>query len=117
MVLTFLGLFLSTLWLGLCGWYVERTMGFAQIGLLMPHELGQFLSGVFLPLAFLWVLLSYANLAGRVRGLERDRIRPETASPRGEPSVGSARGPAESGQSEDERVPTLKIAADHRGPS
>ncbi len=119
MVLTFLGLFLSTLWLGLCGWYLERTIGFSQIALLMPNELGQFLSGIFLPLAFLWVLLAYANLAGRVRALERggttalDDV-PRNELPRSEPSVGRTTLGARAGDGDHEKVPTLRVAADQR---
>lgn len=124
MVLTFLGLFLSSLWLGLCGWYFERTIGFSQIALLMPNELGQFLSGIFLPLAFLWVLVAYANLAGRVRALERGGIAiqddvPRSEPSRSEPSVGrttlgapGGRGPGDRGG--DQKVPTLRVAADQR---
>ena len=116
MVLTFLGLFLSTLWLGLCGWYVERTIGFAQIGLFMPDELGQVLSGVFLPLAFMWVLIAYANLAGRVRALEQGGSdTTEEAVPRSEPSVGPKAAAARGLEGDDEHLPTLRIAADHRG--
>ena len=111
MVLTFLGLFLSALWLGLCAWYVDRTIGFDQLLWLMPNELGQFLSGMFLPLAFLWVLLAYANLAGRVRALEREGG-PKAESPtRSEPSVGAT---AADARGDDEKVPSLRIAADHR---
>ena len=114
MVLTFLGLFLSVIWLGLCSWYVDRTIGFSQIGYLMPHELGQFLSGVFLPLAFLWVLLSYANLAGRVGALEREQRETGHAAPRSEPSVGQVF-PRAAGAGDEQPVPVLRIAADPRG--
>ena len=114
MVLTFLGLFLSVLWLGLCGWYVERTIGFGQIALLMPNELGQFLSGVFLPLAFMWVLLAYANLAGRVRALERADGPAQNDPQRSEPSVGRLAPDVHAGHGDDREMPSLRIAADQR---
>ena len=109
MGLTIVGTLLSILWLGACGWYVERTIGIDQLGLLMPNEMSQILSGIFLPIAFLWVLIAYIGLAIRVRALEegasgRPRLR---AATRSEPRV--TRGP-DLDQGDEDAVPALKIA-------
>ena len=107
MGLTIVATLVSALWLGLCGWYVERTIGIDGLGLLMAHEMSQILSGIFLPLAFLWVLIGYFSLAGRVRTLERGALSKPSA--RSEPRVaGRARFDEDDGDS----VPTLKIATD-----
>lgn len=110
MGLNITGVLLSALWLGLCGWYVERTIGIDGLGLLMPNEMSQVLSGIFLPLAFLWILIAYIGLAGRVRALERGAGEAMEPIPnRSEPLVArTARADAD----DEVAVPALKIATD-----
>ena len=58
----------SIVWLGLCGFYIERMVGWNNLTELFPHELGAIFAGVATPLAFLWLFLSFL-----AQGAERQR--------------------------------------------
>jgi hypothetical protein len=49
----------SALWLFLAARYVAVQIGWENLFFLLPHELGAFLAGVFMPLAFLWLALCH----------------------------------------------------------
>lgn len=52
-------------WLYLVAAYVGPQVGWDNLFLLLPHELGVFVAGAFMPLAFLWLVLLV--IAGRAR--------------------------------------------------
>jgi DNA anti-recombination protein RmuC len=58
------GAAVSAIWLALCGWYIHTNIGWQELLLLLPHELGAFIVGIFAPLAFVWVAFAYI-LRGR----------------------------------------------------
>ena len=51
----------SLLWLLLCAFYIQSTIGWSQIFTLLPHEFGSLFTGIFAPLAFLWLVMAYAG--------------------------------------------------------
>ncbi|QEX24339.1 hypothetical protein FRZ61_42800 [Hypericibacter adhaerens] len=53
------GLVLTVAWLALVWTYVDREIGWNNVGGMLPHELGAAMAGAFAPLAFLWLLLLY----------------------------------------------------------
>ena len=50
---------ISAIWLALCGWYIQVSIGWGELLLLLPHEIGAFLTGIFAPLAFVWLALFF----------------------------------------------------------
>src|SRR4051812_4900750 len=65
--LTVIGGAITATWLIVVAFYVSDEIGWGNVGMMLPHELGFSLSGVFAPLAFLWLILLYA---GANRGLD-----------------------------------------------
>lgn len=57
-VLVALGLLLTAGWLTVAAYYVETSVGWENLPVLLPHEIGAFLAGAFAPLAFLWMFLA-----------------------------------------------------------
>ncbi len=53
------GAAISAIWLALCGWYIHVSIGWQELLLLLPHEIGAFLMGIFAPLAFVWLALFF----------------------------------------------------------
>ena len=45
----------------LCTVYVQVTIGWRDIFILQPHELGSVFTGIFAPLVFLWLILAYVG--------------------------------------------------------
>lgn len=70
MLIAIAGLLVTFSWLVLSFWYVEETVGFEGMLLLLPNEIGQFIIGVFAPIAFLWLILGFFHVAQRLRRLE-----------------------------------------------
>ena len=70
MLIAIAGLLVTVSWLVLSFWYVEETVGFEGMLLLLPNEVGQFIIGVFAPIAFLWLILGFFHVAQRLRRLE-----------------------------------------------
>jgi hypothetical protein len=73
-----LGLVLTLTWLGLGAWYV---FGRDEWAAFMPHtaaDLGDFLQGVFAPLAFLWLVLGHflqqSEITANTRALELQEL-------------------------------------------
>ena len=60
------GLLLTAAWLVLCAYYVDFYVGWDNLLLLLPHEIGAFFAGAFAPLAFLWLVLLYYGGGGRI---------------------------------------------------
>ena len=55
----FLATAITFLWLILIGWYVSRSIGWANIASAPMEIVGTFLEGAFAPLAFLWLVVGY----------------------------------------------------------
>jgi hypothetical protein len=55
----FMGLSLTTLWLGMGLAYISGNVGWTAFVQLPAEELGSFLEGAFAPLAFLWLVIGY----------------------------------------------------------
>ncbi len=72
------GLLLTAAWLVLCAYYVDFYIGWDNLLLLLPHEIGAFFTGAFAPLAFLWLVLLYAH----EQGLCSRRLQPEELFPK-----------------------------------
>ena len=72
---TIIGLAVSASWLTLVAIYIGDEVGWDNMVLMLPHEIGFTLFGVFAPLAFLWLLLIYFSaerrLSDATRSLER----------------------------------------------
>src|SRR5690606_34063286 len=51
----------SFVWLLLCMIYIQATIGWSFIFTLLPHELGSMFTGMFAPLAFLWLVMAYTG--------------------------------------------------------
>ena len=56
---TIIGLAVSACWLTLVTIYINDEIGWDNLVLMLPHEIGFTLSGVFAPLAFVWLVLLY----------------------------------------------------------
>jgi hypothetical protein len=64
--LTIVGLAVSASWLMLVANYVGDQIGWDNVALMLPHEIGFILAGVFAPLAFLWLALLYFGARRRL---------------------------------------------------
>ena len=49
---------ISTIWLGLCAYYIHAEVGWSSLIGFKPHELGASIAGIFAPLACLWLGVS-----------------------------------------------------------
>ena len=49
---------ISTIWLGLCTYYIHAEVGWSSLIGFKPHELGALIAGIFAPLACLWLGVS-----------------------------------------------------------
>ena len=56
---TIVGLVISGCWLTLVALYIGDQIGWENLALMLPHEIGFTLAGVFAPLAFVWLFLIY----------------------------------------------------------
>ena len=63
---TIIGLAVSASWLTLVAIYIGDEVGWDNMVLMLPHEIGFTLFGVFAPLAFLWLLLIYFSADRRL---------------------------------------------------
>ena len=52
-----IGILLSLAWFTLCGWYVQRAVGWQNLFDFLPHEVAAVFAAGFAPPAFLWLLL------------------------------------------------------------
>ena len=52
---------ITAIWLALAALYVQSSIGWSNILTLLPHELGAVLTGVFAPLAALWLGMAYVG--------------------------------------------------------
>jgi hypothetical protein len=73
-----MGLAFTLAWLGLGAWYI---FGYSEWTAFMPHtaaDLGDFLQGVFAPLAFLWLVLGHflqqSEITANTRALELQEL-------------------------------------------
>ena len=56
---TIAGVILSAAWLKGAYHYVENMLGWANLGELLPHEVGGIAAGAFTPLALLWMVIAF----------------------------------------------------------
>ena len=61
------GIVVSLVWVGFCGTYVEHSIGWSNLMLLQPQEMGGIIGAAFVPLAFLWLLLAYFDRGRQMR--------------------------------------------------
>ncbi len=66
-MMQWMGLSLSIIWLLGAGAYINRTIGWDNISTFLPHELGGFLAGVFAPVALLWMVLAFVMRSADVK--------------------------------------------------
>ncbi|MEX2408275.1 MAG: hypothetical protein WD489_04120, partial [Rhodovibrionaceae bacterium] len=66
MLVILLGVVLSLLWCWAGWYYLEMAIGFDNLLLFLPHEIGQFAIGFFTPLFLLWILIALLHLLRRV---------------------------------------------------
>ena len=52
---------ITAIWVALSALYVHSSIGWFNVLTLLPHELGAVLTGVFAPLAFLWLCMAYVG--------------------------------------------------------
>ncbi len=65
------GITLTGFWLGAASWYSWHQFGFDRLLSLPPAELGQFVAGLFLPVAIIWsVVLLWPGLSAPQRSLD-----------------------------------------------
>ena len=76
MLVIALGVVLSLLWCWAGWYYLEQAIGFDNLMLFLPHEIGQFAIGFFTPLFLLWILIVLVTLVRRV-----GRLAEATGSP------------------------------------
>jgi len=113
MLMAVIGLLVTVAWLGLGGVYITVAVGWENLFLLLPSELGQFAVGLFLPLAFLWLVLGYFHLARRLQRIESNDA-PAARAPLGLPAPAQPEAPpavAEAGASWVTPAPTPPPAA------
>lgn len=79
MLVIAIGVVLSLLWFWAGWYYLNETIGFSNLLLLLPHEVGQFLVGFFTPLFLLWILIALVYLGRRIGRLGSA---PQAATPR-----------------------------------
>lgn len=80
MLVIAIGLVASLLWC-LAGWYyLERSIGFQNLMLLLPHEIGIFLLGFFGPLLLLWLVILLGRHLKKVRQLKAAQPVPAAGS-------------------------------------
>ncbi|MBE7635511.1 hypothetical protein GUA87_01540 [Sneathiella sp. P13V-1] len=73
----------TILWLAAVGFYVDQNVGLSNILQLLPHELGALFAGAFTPIAFLWLLVSYARRSNEAyyKGAALDQLMRELGYP------------------------------------
>ena len=64
-ILAVFGLIVTGAWLAMAAIYISAGIGFDNIMLMLPSELGQLLAGIFLPLVVLWLVLLFFQLGRR----------------------------------------------------
>ncbi|MCZ6743641.1 MAG: hypothetical protein O7D31_03015, partial [Alphaproteobacteria bacterium] len=67
---------MTAAWLVVCAYHVDLYIGWDNLLVLLPHEIGAFFAGAFAPLAFLWLVLLYYG-GGRIERAARqtDKLR------------------------------------------
>ena len=71
-MLNLLGFLLSAGWLAICALYVDREIGWGNLGTMLPHELGLTLTGTIAPLVFLWLVI--VHFSGRHEVRDHTRV-------------------------------------------
>jgi hypothetical protein len=126
MLVIALGVVLSLLWCWAGWYYLEQSIGFENLMLFLPHEIGQFAVGFFTPLFLLWILIVLVTLVRRVGrlaegtggsggGRERDpqlesaaAAAPKRESPKSEPAAkadGDRAAPAKRSKASEKKTP------------
>ena len=59
LIAPYAAMFLSILWLFVMAVYINNAIGWGNLSVLLPNELGGFLAGAVAPIALLWVLVTY----------------------------------------------------------
>lgn len=75
-ILAVFGLIVTAAWLAMAAIYISAGIGFDNIMLLLPSELGQLLGGIFLPLVVLWLVLLFFQLGRRVHAIAPVAVAP-----------------------------------------
>lgn len=70
MFLVLIGLLVTIVWLLGGAWYISESGGLEMLAMLLPNEVGDFLTGLFAPLAFLWLIIGYLHFSLRLRRIE-----------------------------------------------
>ena len=66
-LLTWAGAVLSTVWLALCAYFIDRQIPWSDISELLPHEIGGMAASVFTPLALLWMVIAFFERGRQLR--------------------------------------------------
>jgi len=70
MFLVLIGLLVTIVWLFGGVWYISESGGLEMLAMLLPNEVGDFLTGLFAPLAFIWLIIGYLHFSLRLRRIE-----------------------------------------------
>ncbi len=57
----------SIAWIGLCAFYAHSMLGWDLAARMLPHEIGALLAGAVMPLALLWVIITYFRRGFEIR--------------------------------------------------
>lgn len=65
----------TLIWAGFVVWYLERTLGWTNLGQLLPTDLAAGLGGILLPVALIWLIAFTLVSATSLRSESRDLLR------------------------------------------
>ena len=57
----------SAIWLAICVIYIDSQVGWSSITAFLPHEIGAAFTGIFAPLAFLWLVVAHIRRSSELR--------------------------------------------------
>ncbi|TAN75443.1 MAG: hypothetical protein EPN20_02470, partial [Magnetospirillum sp.] len=63
------GIALSVLWIALCAYYANTSIGWGNLVFMQPQEIGGIAGAAFMPLAFLWLVVAYLDRGQELRSV------------------------------------------------
>jgi hypothetical protein len=60
-------LIMSAIWLLICVIYVDSQVGWSALSAFLPHEIGAIFTGIFAPLAFMWIVIAHMRRSSELR--------------------------------------------------
>ena len=66
------GIVVSVVWIVLCGYYANTSIGWSNLLFMQPQEIGGIAGAAFVPLAFLWLVVAYLDRGQELRSVSTE---------------------------------------------